>query len=80
MGDCVFIEVETEDTLFRVCAFIEVETEDTIFSFVLYNPKLKLSIKYPSWKKASKFSHAHEPTKGTRQGYHSTMYKYETCN
>ena len=48
MGDCVFIELETRDTLFRVCVFTEVETEDTIFSFVLYNPKFKLSIKYPS--------------------------------
>ena len=80
MGDCVFIEVETEDILFRVCVFTEVEIEDTIFLFVLYNSKLKLSIKYSSWKKASKFSHVHEPAKGTKQGYHSTMYKYETCN
>ena len=51
------------------CVFIEVETEDTLFEFVYCSLVAK--------------RHQHllmsmDPTKGTKQVYYSTMYKYET--
>ena len=66
---CVFTEVETKDTINLVCTLLsEIETAATIFE----------------WTPLVAKRHQHllismSPTKGTKQGYHSTMYKYESC-